>query len=149
MALGFGTPLCSPKSPCPCGSGLVYGSCCGPLHWARTSAETAEQLMRSRYTAFALGDVDYLIATHLDPATPLERRRRELLNSCRKTRWLGLEIEAVEAGGIKDIEGTVAFKASFSEGGHRRCFQEVSLFERRSRDLKGEWLYLRALAPSQ
>ena len=70
MALGFGTSLCSPKSPCPCGSSLVYGSCCGPLHWATTRAETAEQLMRSRYTAFVLGDVDYLIATHLDPEAP-------------------------------------------------------------------------------
>ena len=149
MALGFGTSLCSPKSPCPCGSGLVYGVCCGPLHLARSQAETAEQLMRSRYTAFALGNVDYLIATHLDPETPLERRRRELRNSCRKTRWLGLEIEAVEAGGIQDVEGTVTFKASFSEGGVRHWFKEVSFFERRSKDLKGEWLYLRALANRQ
>ncbi|EAU74739.1 YchJ family protein [Synechococcus sp. RS9916] len=119
------------------------------MHWATTRAETAEQLMRSRYTAFVLGDVDYLIATHLDPEAPLERRRRELRNSCRKTRWLGLEIEAVEAGGIQDVEGTVTFKASFSEGGHRHSLQEVSLFERRSRDLNGEWVYLRALALTQ
>lgn len=148
MARGFGTALWSLKTPCLCGSGLAYGSCCGLFHLARAQAETAEQLMRSRYTAFALEDVDYLITTHFDPETPLERRRRELRSSFRKTRWLGLEIVAVEAGGIKDIQGTVAFKASFSSGGHHGSLQEVSLFERRSRDLKGEWFYLRPLAVS-
>ena len=44
-------------TPCPCGSGTAYGACCGPLHDGAPAA-TAEALMRSRYTAFAVGDAD-------------------------------------------------------------------------------------------
>ena len=48
---------------CPCGTGLPYDDCCGPLHAGSTAAATAEQLMRSRYSAFAVGDAAYLLAT--------------------------------------------------------------------------------------
>ena len=48
---------------CPCGTGLPYDECCGPLHAGATPAATAEQLMRSRYSAFAVGDAAYLLAT--------------------------------------------------------------------------------------
>ena len=54
----------SDRSPseCPCGSGTPYAACCGRLHRG-AAAETAEQLMRSRYAAFAVGDEAYLFRT--------------------------------------------------------------------------------------
>ena len=64
------------QNPCPCG-GFLYSSCCAPLHRGECQAATAEQLMRSRYSAYALGEVEYLLQTQLSPV-PLVRRRREL-----------------------------------------------------------------------
>ena len=49
--------------PCPCGSTDGYHVCCGPLHNGERHAETAEELMRSRYAAYALGNADYLFRT--------------------------------------------------------------------------------------
>src|SRR3712207_8451687 len=48
---------------CPCGTGLPYAECCGRLHDGTATAGTAEQLMRSRDSAFAVGDPAYLLAT--------------------------------------------------------------------------------------
>ncbi|MGZ4607464.1 MAG: YchJ family protein, partial [Blastococcus sp.] len=50
-----------PQRRCPCGTGLPYDECCGPLHDGTSAAATAEQLMRSRYAAFAVGDTGYLL----------------------------------------------------------------------------------------
>lgn len=47
---------------CPCGQGL-YAECCQPLHVGQQCAKHAEQLMRSRYSAFALQQIDYLLST--------------------------------------------------------------------------------------
>ena len=85
MPGGFGGAF--NQSPCPCG-GVVYRSCCGPLHRGDQRAETAEQLMRSRYSAFARGEIDYLLATHPEPDVPAQQRRRSLERSCRQTRCL-------------------------------------------------------------
>ncbi|MDH5490482.1 MAG: YchJ family metal-binding protein, partial [Myxococcales bacterium] len=49
---------------CPCGSGSKQNECCGPLMQGEAQAETAEALMRSRYSAFAVGNVEYIVATH-------------------------------------------------------------------------------------
>ena len=59
MALGFAT---SRDRSCPCGSGDALHQCCGPLHRGRLKAETAEQLMRSRYSAYVLSEVDYMLS---------------------------------------------------------------------------------------
>ena len=53
-------------APCPCGGG-VYRDCCGPLHRGDQRAQTAEQLMRSRYSAFVREELDYLLVTHPEP----------------------------------------------------------------------------------
>ena len=123
------------SGPCPCGGG-EYSRCCGPLHWQERRAETAEQLMRSRYSAFAKGEVDYLLQTH----EPTESRRA-LRQACRQTRWLGLLILAVDGGGAADLEGTVRFEARHREG----VLVETSLFQRRGGTLAGEWFYVRAI----
>ena len=142
MPLGFAN---SGERHCPCGSGDSLIHCCGPLHRGRLKAETAEQLMRSRYSAYALSEVDYLIATHPDAACAAAERRRELRASCRQTRWHGLRVLATEAGRPDDLEGTVRFEAVFSAGGQRHVLKEHSLFRRRDGTATGDWLYIRAL----
>ena len=97
--------------------------------------------MRSRYSAFARGEVDYLIATHPEPHRQISQRRRELQRSCRQTRWQGLEIVAVSGGGGGDVEGTVQFEARYRGG----VLRETSLFQRRNGQPEGDWLYIRAI----
>ena len=71
---------------CPCGSGLPLGECCGRLHDGTATAATAEQLMRSRYSAFVLGDAAYLLATWHPSTRP---RSLELDDA---VRWTGLDV---------------------------------------------------------
>lgn len=141
------------QEPCPCG-GFAYGSCCAPLHRGVRRAATAEQLMRSRYSAYALGEVDYLLRTQAPDRSsrqPLARQRRALEQSCRQVRWLRLEILAREAGGPLDLEGTVTFRAHYRQpggrvGGERQgVMRECSRFGREAGRLEGAWLYLEAL----
>ena len=142
-AAGFGSSKST--EPCPCLSGMNYESCCEPLHREKQRAATAEQLMRSRYSAFVFAEINYLIATHPDSSTPLLQRRKELRKNCREARWLGLKIKAVEAGGVEDLEGMVKFEATFGAGGQRNVMTETSLFQRRDGDRKGDWLYIKPL----
>nr|WP_186471881.1 YchJ family metal-binding protein [Synechococcus sp. BMK-MC-1] len=144
MARGFAGSAAD-RSVCPCGSGAPLASCCGVFHQGLAKAQTAEQLMRSRYSAYALGEIAYLMATHPEPQTSLQQRRRELRASSRQVRWIALEILAVERGGIEDCQGTVQFAAHCIASGQRRCLEETSLFERRDGQLSGDWLYIRAL----
>ena len=97
--------------------------------------------MRSRYSAFARRDIDYLLATHPEPDVPEQQRRRALERSCRQTRWLGLTVLAVSGGGQRDMEGTVQFEARYRGG----VLKETSLFQRRGGAEDGPWLYISAL----
>lgn len=110
-----------PSSSCPCGSGAAYADCCGPLLANAVQAETPEQLMRSRYTAFATGDADHLFRTWHPRTRPDDVRPDPA------TRWTGLEVIAAEGN-------TVEFVASW-EGGR---MHEVSRFEQRA----GRWFYV-------
>ena len=110
--------------------------------------------MRSRYSAFALGDVDHLLRTQAhdrSPHQPEPERRRALAETCRRVRWLRLEILVTEAGGPLDLEGTVTFEAHYQQSGGRRgldrrgVMRECSRFGREGGRLEGAWLYLEAL----
>jgi len=121
---------------CPCGSGKSLDDCCGPL-LAGAAAPTAEALMRSRYTAYALGNVDYVAATHApEAAEDFDRAGAE--DMARKVRWKGLRIEATEAGGPDDETGSVTFAARFSMGGGEQFHREISTF----RKIDGRWFYV-------
>ena len=139
MAKGKGFAMSTDQGPCPCGGGS-YQSCCAPLHRGEQRASTAEQLMRSRYAAFAKGELEYLLTTHPEPELVEADRRRALRQSCRQTRWLGLTVLAISAGGPRDLEGTVQFEAHYRGG----VLRETSLFARRDGDPAGDWLYIRA-----
>ncbi|MHA1537170.1 MAG: YchJ family protein [Alphaproteobacteria bacterium] len=119
---------------CPCGSGRNLDGCCGAFI-AGAPAPTAEALMRSRYTAFALGETDYLVAT-LAPAIRAGFDPGETGDTLGDTKWQGLEILAVGDGGEDDESGTVEFVARFSHGGQARVHHEVAEFRRQ----EGRWM---------
>lgn len=121
--------------PCPCGSKALFDACCGPLLAGRP-AKTAEALMRSRYSAFVLGRFDYLQRTCAGEAA-LTFDRAELERSLPGTQWLGLDIEATEAGQEDDTAGTVTFRVDFRQNGRLFTQTERSEFRR----IAGEWRY--------
>ena len=90
-----------PSRRCPCGSGLPLTECCGRLHDGTATAATAEQLMRSRYSAFVLRDAGYLLDTW-HPST-----RPAALDLDRGVRWTGLDVLATTGGSLLAAEGTV------------------------------------------
>jgi SEC-C motif-containing protein len=143
---GFGRRSHDGQQPCPCGGGR-YGSCCRPLHRRERAAVTAEQLMRSRYSAYALAEIDYLLRTQPSP-DPLPQRRRALEASCQQLCWQALEIVAIEAGGPTDLEGTVTFVAHYSARAQQGVLRECSRFGREGGRADGAWLYLEALSLS-
>lgn len=115
---------------CPCGRG-GYAHCCGPLH-AGVAATDAEALMRSRYSAYARGDADYLLATwHADT-----RPESLVFDQVPPLRWLGLDVKRHVAVGD---HATVEFVARFRQGGGRAGrMHETSRFAREG----GRWYYV-------
>src|SRR5205085_58545 len=122
-------------SICPCGSADPYEGCCGLYHDG-LPAPTALALMRSRYSAFVKGAIDYLIETH-DPDTRTGTSA-SLAKFARETGWLGLEIVATEHGGEDDERGIVEFIARGVTGGQPFAQRERSRF----RNVDGRWLYV-------
>lgn len=120
------------RRTCPCSSGKPTAICCGKLHRG-FPASTPEELMRSRFSAFALGQVDYLIATTLPegPRAEPDRAawRRELLSYCKTTKFIGLRIISTE-GEPGEPEGFVTFEATLMQEGRIFSFIERSLFQR-------------------
>ncbi len=123
--------------PCPCTSKKPYDRCCGPFHAGTALPETAEQLMRSRFSAYALGKVDYLISTRSE-AKRADENREELVNYCKSVSCVGLKIVNKEQGGKTDDAGIVTFQASLQANGRRSLHIETSSFARE----QGKWVYV-------
>ncbi|WP_159879815.1 YchJ family protein [Plantibacter sp. T3] len=120
---------------CPCLSGETYGACCGRLHRGESSAATAEALMRSRFSAFAVGDAEYLLRTW-HPST-----RPASLELDGSLRWYRLDILATSRGGLLDTEGMVEFVAHHKVPGVRGSAGSQHERSRFSKDT-GAWTYL-------
>ncbi|MET7773268.1 YchJ family metal-binding protein [Nocardia sp. NPDC005366] len=120
------------SQPCPCRRGEPFDECCGPVLAGQRSAPSAEALMRSRYTAFAVGDVDYLLRSWHSTRRPRD------LDLDPDQRWLYLDIVRSERGGPFDDAGTVEFVAHYRADGVRGSLHEVSRFVRED----GAWVYL-------
>lgn len=125
-------------SLCPCGSNKSYETCCGIFHSGKANAPSAEALMRSRYSAFAKHEITYLKETtwppyqkHFDEAGYLSRAQASI--------WLGLEIEATEAGAEEDTKGSVTFTAKSMLNGELNEQREKSLFKKKN----GVWYYVK------
>ena len=121
---------------CPCGSGDVVADCCGPIVRGQRMAATAEGLMRSRYTAFAVQDVEHALRTWHPDRRP---DRADLAASLGEgMRWLRLEVRERTGGGPFDDEGTVEFVAIARTDQGRRVLHERSRFVRED----GTWYYV-------
>ncbi len=121
---------------CPCKSGKEYPQCCAPIHKGEQAAKTAEALMRSRYSAFVLADINYLMRSHHKSTRPL-RDKKNILNFAKSVTWMGLQIVSSKAGKETDTEGWVEFKATYLENGRPQCIHENSYFVKD----KGIWYY--------
>lgn len=119
---------------CPCHSHQPYSTCCAPYHRSH-NAPTPLALMRSRYSAYALGNAEYIIATthpdHPDSRLPLPVRRKQLKQFCRATTFKDLEI-------LDSTKTTVTFKATLIHNNQDASFIEKSAFVQKD----DKWLYL-------
>jgi SEC-C motif domain protein len=98
-------------TPCPCGSQKELADCCLPYVEGRAFAPTAEALMRSRFTAYSLGRVDYILTTY-DPRIVMQQDAAGIADWARRSQFWKLEILKTEAGGPDDLKGTVHFNAT-------------------------------------
>ncbi len=131
------------NTPCPCGQKRDYGHCCQPIINGSKAAPSAEALMRARYTAHVVVDVDYLVNSWKSSSTQ-SLSRPEIENWAKESQWLGLTIHRTEKGTEKDREGWVEFSARFiAEGEDTPSFhREYSHFIKEG----DHWFYVDAVA---
>lgn len=120
------------QSPCPCGSGRPFADCCRPLLQGERAPENAEALMRSRYTAYSLGNADWLGATWHDSTRPTAFD----LDEEPQPKWIGLQVMAHRS--IDANHAEVEFVARFRVGGRAHRLHENSRFVREG----GRWYYV-------
>lgn len=122
---------------CPCGSNKSYADCCAPLHSGKEVAKTAEQLMRSRFSAYAHKQIDYLYET-THPDTRSEDFKREIAAWANRAEFTGLDILGKKQGRSLDKVGKVEFIAYYRQFGEEKQMHEISRFRR----FKGKWHYV-------
>jgi SEC-C motif-containing protein len=125
------------RNSCPCGSGLSYSACCESVISGRKDAITAQELMRSRYTAFTIANVDYLMRSHSAKTRPV-KERKSIEKWAKSVMWMGLTIIQTQGGEASDEVGSVEFKALYLENRKPQQIHEKSLFRREN----GKWVYV-------
>lgn len=121
--------------PCACGGASPYTVCCLPLHEGKAFAGSPEQLMRSRYAAYAEDSIEYLIAT-THPRMRHLHAKEDITAWAQVNDWQKLEI-------IDAFENIVEFKAYFSHKGNPCVHHEISVFEK----VGERWYYLSGTFP--
>ncbi|WP_353142423.1 YchJ family protein [Acinetobacter pragensis] len=124
-----------PETPCPCGQG-EYAQCCQPMHTAQAKAQSAEQLMRSRYSAFARHEIDYIVQT-----TALGQQQAldvsAISDWSKSNQWLRLEVVQADEN-LDKTHAQVEFKAHYHDGKQAHVHHEVSHFVKQN----GAWFFL-------
>ena len=118
--------------PCPCGRALTYAQCCGPVLAGQRPAATAEDLMRSRFTAHVARDYVHLHKTYLETSKEPYVPDPE----AGQTNWTRLVIHSHQPGAKADT-AYVDFTAYFREGDDEKPLDEKAAFER----IDGAWFY--------
>lgn len=121
---------------CPCGTGKSYAECCEPLITGKRKALTAEELMRSRFSAYAKVEIGYIHeTTHPDHRADFDEKGTR--QWAEQSEWEGLEIVSTFAGGADDDEGRVEFIARYRDKGAHRTHHELADFRRHD----GAWYF--------
>ena len=123
--------------PCPCRSGKSFGECCGPVLAGECKAATAVELMRARYSAYAVGDVKFLYESS-GPEVRAEFDEKTTREWSKSATWEGLDVLDVEKGGPDDDEGFVSFVAHYSANGQVCEHREQSYFKK----IDGAWRFI-------
>lgn len=122
---------------CYCGNKKTYTACCEVFHLNKGKTETAEQLMRSRYSAFVLANGDYLMQTHHCSTRPI-KEKKAIVKWTKSVDWIKLEVLETTKGLEKDLEGTVTFNAYFYKNESTELIHEKSAFLKEN----DTWYYL-------
>jgi len=122
---------------CHCGNTKPYADCCEIIHNNMEAAKTAQQLMRSRYSAFVMANGDYLMASHHSSTRPI-KEKKSIVKWAKSVQWIRLEILETTKGTANDIEGTVTFNAYFYDNGKVDVIHEKSAFIKENK----HWTYL-------
>jgi len=121
---------------CPCGSSKEFSNCCEPLIKGKKKAATAEELMRARYTAFALKEIDFIMDT-VASGSKQSMPRDGVEKWAQRNNWTKLEIINVIKGSAKDDDGYVEFKAHSTVDNVSQFHHENAHFIRE----KGKWFF--------
>jgi len=123
---------------CYCCSGKEFAECCQPFLDGTAKPQTAEELMRSRFSAYATAQIEYLLrSTH--PSTRNFYKAEEIENWAKSNAWEKLEINTKTAGEAKDKIGTIEFKAYFTDAdGKPQIHHEHSNFRKEL----GKWFFV-------
>jgi len=124
---------------CPCSSGKDFTECCGPI-LNGAPAPTAEALMRSRYSAYATGDMAHLRRS-LHPSKRKRFDEKKAAQWSADCVWTGLSVLDTADGGPKDTRGEVEFIARFEHDGQPHEMHERGLFSREG----AEWFYVQGM----
>jgi SEC-C motif-containing protein len=127
---------------CPCGSGTSYADCCEPLINGEHSAQSAEALMRSRYSAYVNHDIDYVYNT-LHPEKRHDFNRKENERWAGQSEWVSLEILRTENGMPQDRSGVVEFIARYRQKNKPVHHHEVAQFVKED----DQWYFWDGTAP--
>ena len=121
---------------CPCGTKKLYLKCCEPIIAGKKSAETAEQVMRARYSSFDKKQLQFLKQS-LHPNKRGDYNDVATERWANESKWKGLEVVECEKGGAEDSEGTVEFIATYELEGEERKHRERAEFRKNN----GKWFY--------
>jgi len=127
---------------CPCDSNKTYTLCCGRYHKGKLHAATAEALMRSRFCAYVLNDIQYIYRTwHKETRPPLKVLREDSSQS-----FTQLQILSHTNGNLEDETGTVEFIASYKlkDSDETHQHHENSYFIKQDK----RWVYVNELSKS-
>ena len=122
--------------PCVCGLEPSTEECCGRYVTGGEKAPTAEALMRSRYAAYVLGELDYVMGSH-DPDTIDGVDRDGAADWSKQAEWETLIIHETDKGGPDDDEGVVEFTARYDMDGREINHRERAVFKK----INGSWMY--------
>ncbi len=129
-------------SDCPCRvletTKAEFDVCCGPIIKGSKKAATAESLMRSRYTAYVVRDMDFIDSTQVHEKHEVFNKE-EALKWAESSEWKGLEIKTTKKGQANDDSGLVEFVAHYKDktSGTELRHHETSLFQKHN----GEWKF--------